>query len=113
MRTKEELLNECPVSMTLQVIDSKWKVFIINILNNHPMRFSEIEKTIKGLSKKVLTDSLRSLEADGIVARTVYAETPVRVEYSLTELGNSMRPILDAMDSWGTNFKMLKAAEME
>jgi DNA-binding HxlR family transcriptional regulator len=70
-----------------------------------PWRFNELQKSLEGISQKVLTDSLRAMESDGIVVRTVYAEVPPRVEYSLSELGESMRPILAAMSDWGTNYK--------
>lgn len=70
-----------------------------------PWRFNELQKSLEGISQKVLTDSLRSMESDGIVIRTVYAEVPPRVEYSLSELGESMRPIISAMETWGTNYK--------
>lgn len=70
-----------------------------------PWRFNELRKDLEGISQKVLADSLRALESDGIVARTVYPEVPPRVEYSLTPLGESMKPILDAMEKWGTEYK--------
>lgn len=104
MITKEEL-PECPVATTVQVIGSKWKLLIIRNLLRRPWRFNELRKNLNGISQKVLTDCLRALEADGIIARTVYPEVPPRVEYSLTELGESMRPILDAMQIWGETYK--------
>ena len=70
-----------------------------------PWRFNELQKNLEGISQKVLTDSLRALESDGIITRTVYAEVPPRVEYALSELGETMRPILDAMEVWGNNYK--------
>lgn len=104
MLTKEEL-PECPVATTVQLIGSKWKLLIIRNLRTRPWRFNELQKDLRGISQKVLTDSLRALEADGLVTRTVYAEVPPRVEYALSELGETMRPILDAMEQWGAGYK--------
>lgn len=106
MLTKEEL-PACPVATTVQLIGSKWKLLIIRNLTSRPWRFNELKKDLEGISQKVLTDSLRSMESDGIVKRTVYPEVPPRVEYSLSELGESMRPIIDAMEQWGTNYKKM------
>lgn len=105
MKTKEELLPECPVATTVQLIGNKWKLLIIRNLLMRPWRFNELQKNLDGISQKVLTDNLRSLEQDGLITRTVYAEVPPRVEYSLSELGWSLKPILDAMQSWGENYK--------
>ena len=104
MLTKEEL-PECPVPTTVQLIGSKWKLLIIRNLRMRPWRFNELKKDLDGISQKVLTDSLRSMEEDGLITRTVYPEVPPRVEYALSELGQSMSPILDAMQQWGTNYK--------
>ena len=104
MLTKEELLA-CPVATTVQMIGSKWKLLIMRNLLQRPWRFTELKKDLEGISQKVLTDSLRSMEADGIVTRTVYPEVPPRVEYALSPLGESMRPIMDAMESWGNAYK--------
>lgn len=104
MLTKEEL-PECDVATTVQIIGNKWKLLIIRNLMQRPWRFNELKKNLEGISQKVLTDSLRSMEADGIITRTVYPEVPPRVEYALSDLGNSMRPILDAMETWGRNYK--------
>lgn len=104
MLTKEEL-PACPVSTTVQMIGSKWKLLIMRNLMQRPWRFNELKKDLDGISQKVLTDSLRSMEADGIITRTVYAEVPPRVEYALSELGESMRPIMNAMEKWGTDYK--------
>ena len=98
MLTKEEL-PECPVATTVQLVGSKWKLLA------RPWRFNELRKDLEGISQKVLTDSLRSLEEDGIVQRKVYPQVPPRVEYSLTPLGESMRPILAAMEQWGSAYK--------
>ena len=104
MKTKDEL-PDCPVATTVQVIGSKWKLLIMRNLLVRPWRFNELQKNLEGISQKVLTDSLRSMEADGIITRTVYPEVPPRVEYALSPLGETMRPILDAMQAWGKAFK--------
>ena len=104
MKTKNES-PECPVATTVSIIGSKWKLLIIRNLLARPWRFNELKKDLEGISQKVLTDSLRSMEEDGIIIRTVYPEVPPRVEYALSELGESMRPILDAMQKWGTEYK--------
>ena len=103
MLTKKEL-PACPVATTVQLIGSKWKLQILRNLLARPWRFNELKKDLAGISQKVLTDSLRSLENDGIVTRTVYPEIPPRVEYSLSELGESMRPIISAMEQWGLGY---------
>ncbi|MFG6330759.1 MAG: helix-turn-helix transcriptional regulator [Lachnospiraceae bacterium] len=107
MKTKAELLPECPVATTVQLIGNKWKLLIIRNLRMRPWRFNELQKNLDGISQKVLTDSLRSMEADGLITRTVYAEVPPRVEYALSELGETMRPILDAMEVWGNSYKSM------
>lgn len=104
MLTKEEL-PACPVATTVGLIGNKWKLLIIRNLLVGTQRFSELKRTIPGISQKVLTDNLRSMEADGIIERKVYAEVPPKVEYSLSPLGNSMRPIIKAMEIWGTEYK--------
>lgn len=104
MLTKEEL-PECPVATTVQLIGSKWKLLILRNLLQRPWRFNELKRSLDGISQKVLTDSLRSMEEDGLITRTVYPEVPPHVEYALSETGEFMRPILMAMQSWGTNYK--------
>lgn len=104
MLTKEEM-PACPVATTVALIGSKWKLLIIRNLLARPWRFNELKKDLEGISQKVLTDSLRSMGADGIITRTVYPEVPPRVEYSLTELGKSLKPILDSMRAWGEAYK--------
>lgn len=104
MRTREEM-PACPVATTVQRIGSKWKLLILRNLLAQPWRFNERKKDLAGISQKVLSDSLRSMEEDGLVARTVYPEVPPRVEYRLTDLGESLRPILDAMQRWGEGYK--------
>ena len=107
MLIKEEL-PACPVATTVQMIGSKWKLLIMRNLLQRPWRFNELKKDLEGISQKVLTDSLRSMEADGIITRTVYPEVPPRVEYAHSDLGESMRPIMDAMEIWGTEYKKSK-----
>ena len=103
---KKEELPACPVATTVQLIGSKWKLLIIRNLLVRPWRLNELRKDLAGISQKVLTDSLRSMEQDGIVIRRVYPEVLPRVEYSLSELGESMRPIIQAMEQWGTDYKV-------
>lgn len=104
MLTKEEM-PACPVATTVALIGSKWKLLIIRNLQVRPWRFNELKKDLEGISQKVLTDSLRSLEDDGLITRTVYPEVPPRVEYALSELGESMRPIIASMEAWGLSYK--------
>ena len=104
MKKKDEL-PACPVATTVQLIGSKWKLLIMRNLLARPWRFNELQKSLEGISQKVLTDSLRSMEADGIITRTVYPEVPPRVEYALSDLGESMRPIIKAMESWESSYK--------
>lgn len=105
MLTKEEL-PECPVATTVRLIGNKWKLLIIrNLVYKGTQRFTDFLKTVPAISKKVLTDNLRALEEDGIVQREVFAEVPPRVEYSLTALGQTLRPLLNAMSDWGSDYK--------
>ena len=104
MLTKEEM-PACPVATTVALIGSKWKLLILRNLMARPWRFNELKKDLNGVSQKVLTDSLRSLEEDGIVTRTVYPEVPPRLEYALSDLGESMRPIIDVMQRWGLEYQ--------
>ena len=106
MLTKDEL-PPCPVATTLMLIGNKWKIFIIQQLMNRPFRFSELRRAIPGISEKVLTDNLRAMEKDGIITRTVFPEVPPRTEYALSELGNTMRPIIESMATWGTGYQQL------
>ena len=104
MKTRDEM-PDCPVATTVQLIGSKWKLLILRNLLTRPWRFNELQRDLGGISQKVLTDSLRSLEADGIIIRTIYPEAPPRVEYALSPLGETMRPILKALEDWGNAFK--------
>ena len=107
MKAKSELPS-CPVATTVGLIGNKWKLFILRNLLACPNRFGELRKTIPGISQKVLTENLRSLESDGIVIRTVFAEVPPRVEYKLSELGETMRPIIKEMEKWGLFYNKSK-----
>lgn len=108
MLTKEEM-PACPVATTVSLIGSKWKLLILRNLRIRPWRFNELKKDLSGISQKVLTDSLRSMEEDGIIVRTIYPEVPPRVEYSLSELGESMRPIIDSMETFGLSYQKKRA----
>lgn len=98
-------LPACPVETTLMLIGNKWKVLILRDLMPGTKRFGELKKSIGSVSQKVLTAQLRDMEQSGLVNRRVYAEVPPRVEYSLTELGQSLKPILEAMGNWGEGYK--------
>ena len=99
-------LPACPVETTLSIIGNKWQVLILRDLNlNGTMRFKELQRSIGKISQKVLTSNLRTMEEAGIIHREVYAEVPPRVEYSLTTLGQTLKPVLDAMWAWGESYK--------
>lgn len=98
-------LPACPVETTMMLISDRWKVLIIRELLGGTKRFGELKKAIGAISQKVLTAHLRSMEAAGLLTRKVYPEVPPRVEYTLTETGYSLRPVLDAMVAWGTAYK--------
>ena len=101
---KEEL-PPCPVEITLMLIRDRWKVLIIRDLMDGTKRFGELKKSVGHVSQKVLTANLRSMEESGLLTRKVYPEVPPRVEYTLTETGYSLKPVLDAMVAWGTEYK--------
>ena len=105
MNEKTKELPACPVETTLTLIGDKWKVLILRDLMPGTKRFGELKKSIDTVSQKVLTAQLRDMEANGLMRREVYAEVPPRVEYSLTEFGQSLKPILDAMWNWGEDYK--------
>ena len=105
MSDKVKELPACPVETTLTLIGDKWKVLILRDLLAGTKRFGELKKSVGDVSQKVLTAQLRDMEESGLVNRKVYAEVPPRVEYSLTELGMSLKPILDAMVLWGEDYK--------
>ena len=104
MFSKEEM-PECPVATAVNLIGNKWKPLIIRDLLNGKQRYKYLQYSIKGISAKVLTENLKQLEVDGLVKREVFAEVPLRVEYSLTELGEQMRPIIKALADWGNEYK--------
>ena len=110
MLTKKEL-PPCPVATTLMLIGNKWKIFIIQQLMDKPFRFSELRRAIPGISEKVLTDNLRALEKDGLITRTVFPEIPPHTEYALSDLGDTMRPIIESMATWGTGYQNLVCAQ--
>ena len=95
----------CPVETTLTLISDKWKVLILRDLMPGTKRFGELKRSIGTVTQKVLTAQLRQMEASGLLTRTVYAEVPPRVEYTLTDLGRSLRPVLDAMEAWGKAYQ--------
>ncbi len=98
-------LPACPVETTLMLISDRWKVLIIGDLMDGTKRFGELKKSIGSISQKVLTSNLRSMEESGLLTRKVYAEVPPRVEYTLTETGYSLKPILDSMVEWGKAYQ--------
>ena len=102
---EKKQLPACPVETTLSLIGDKWKVLILRDLMDGTKRFGELKKSIGSVSQKVLTAQLRDMEENGLVNRTVYAEVPPRVEYSLTEIGHNLKPIIDAMMDWGMDYK--------
>ena len=101
----DKILPACPVETTLMLIGDKWKVLILRDLIDGTKRFGELKKSIGSVSQKVLTQQLRDMEAKGLLIRKVYAEVPPRVDYTLTETGYSLKPILNAMWSWGEDYK--------
>ncbi len=104
MRKKEDL-PECPVATTINLIGSKWKLLILRELISGPKRFNVLKNSLEGISHKVLTESLRSMEHDGLIMRKIYETRPRSVEYSLTELGMKLQPLLSEMESWGNFYK--------
>ena len=108
MLTKDEVLPQCPVATTISLIGNKWKLLIIRNLLVGKARFKDLKNGIDGISQKVLTDNLRSMEEDGLIIRKSYPEIPPRVEYELSEIGNSLRPIIKSMEVWGNEYKKEK-----
>lgn len=106
---ESKTLPACPVETTLTLISDKWKVLIIRDLLPGTKRFGELKKSIGNVSQKVLTSQLRQMEESGLLIRTVFPEVPPRVEYTLTELGQSLKPVLDAMWNWGEEYKAKNA----
>ena len=103
--SNEKPLPDCPVETTLSLISDKWTVVIIRDLLTGTKRFNELMRSVTGITQKVLTSHLRNMEANGLLVRKVYPEIPPKVEYTLTETGYSLKPILDAMYTWGENYK--------
>lgn len=97
----------CPVEITLSLLGNKWKVLILKELLDGMKRFGVLSRAISGISQKMLTQQLRQMEKDGIINRKVYPEVPPRVEYSLTDIGKSLKPVLNAMHKWGSRYKDL------
>ncbi|MDD9781274.1 MarR family transcriptional regulator [Priestia megaterium] len=106
MDNKKEL-PLCPVATTVGLIGNKWKLLILRELLSGTKRFGELRNGIEGISQKVLTQNLRSMEEDGIIERKVYAEVPPRVEYFLSDLGNTLRPIINVMEEWGLGYQSI------
>ena len=104
-------LPACPVETTLTLIGNKWKVLILRDLMGGTKRFGELKKSVGNVTQKVLTTQLRDMEEQGLVRRRVYAEVPPRVEYSLTDLGKSLKPVLDAMWAWGAGYQKQNRAK--
>ena len=100
-------LPACPVEVTLLLLSNKWTILILRDLLTGTKRFGELKKSLSGVSQKVLTANLRSLEEKGIIEREVFPEVPPRVEYTLTELGKTLEPIIDSMHSWGEFYKSI------
>ncbi|HIV42256.1 MAG TPA: helix-turn-helix transcriptional regulator [Candidatus Mediterraneibacter guildfordensis] len=111
--TEKKTLPACPVETTLTLIGDKWKVLIVRDLLPGAKRFGELKKSVGNVSQKVLTAQLRDMERDGLVSRKVYPEVPPKVEYSLTELGMSLKPILDALWNWGEDYKSKVSSDEE
>lgn len=101
--------KSCPVTATMQVLGGKWKAILINaIYHTSPARFGELKRSVKGITQSMLTQQLRELEEDGIISRKIYAEIPPKVEYTITEFGITLGPIIQSMANWGEEFRMIK-----
>ncbi len=104
--------KSCPVTATMKVLGGKWKAILINaIYHTSPARFGELRRSVKGITQSMLTSQLRELEEDGIISRKIYAEIPPRVEYTLTEFGLTLSPIMQSMAKWGYEYRMKKQKE--
>lgn len=114
LNNQRKPLPACPVETTLALLSNKWKVLILRDLQRFgTMRFGALKRSVGDVSQKVLTANLRGMEADGLVSQKVYPEVPPRVEYSLTELGKSLKPVMDAMWRWGDQYQKRMAGELE
>jgi len=101
--------ESCPVTATMQVLGGKWKAILINaIYHTSPARFGELKRSVKGITQSMLTQQLRELEEDGLISRKIYAEIPPRVEYTLTDFGLTLSPIMQSMANWGKEYRMKK-----
>lgn len=101
--------ESCPVTATMQVLGGKWKAILINaIYHTSPARFGELKRSVKGITQSMLTQQLRELEDDGLISRKIYAEIPPRVEYTLTEFGLTLSPIMQSMAKWGEEYRINK-----
>jgi hypothetical protein len=107
-----EKLPDCPVEIFLMFIGNKWSALILRDLMDGPQRFSQLQRSIGGITQKVLTTNLRQMEERGILTRTVYPEVPPRVEYELTEIGYSLQDVLNALSAWGVKYRTSKARTM-
>ncbi|OCG23025.1 MarR family transcriptional regulator [Gilliamella sp. wkB108] len=101
-----KILPRCPVETTLMLMGDKWKVLIVRDLLTGTKRFGELKRSLEGISQKVLTQHLRAMEKNGLISRKIYAEVPPKVEYTLTELGESLKQVHDAMLKWGETYKL-------
>ena len=106
MKAKKDL-PECPVATTVGLIGNKWKLLILRDILAGPKRFGELLKSLDGINPKVLTENLKQMEADGLLIRTAFEEAPPKVEYRLSELGETMRPIIGQMEQWGLSYKVM------
>ncbi|AGN26090.1 winged helix-turn-helix transcriptional regulator [Candidatus Methanomassiliicoccus intestinalis] len=106
-------LPQCPVEITLSLISNRWKVLILRDLMDGAKRFGELRKSLGNITQKVLTSNLREMEEDHLIIRTVYAEVPPRVDYQLTDLGYSLKPILESMKNWGSRYRDSAEEEVE
>jgi DNA-binding HxlR family transcriptional regulator len=109
-KISHESLTSCPVTATMELIGGKWKILILHLINNDINRFGKMNMMLKDISKQMLTTQLRELENDGLIERFIYAEIPPRVEYSLSERGRSLMPIIEMMKDWG-NENLIKPTE--
>lgn len=110
MEKEKNIFEGCPVETAMTLIGNKWKIFVLRELLTGTKRFSELRRSITSISQKVLTQNLRSMEKDGLITREVFAEVPPRVEYRLSDLGDTLRPVIDVLWDWGTRYRELMAA---
>jgi Predicted transcriptional regulators len=107
MGKEKIIVSECPVETAMVLIGNKWKIFVLRELLDGTKRFNELQRSITGISQKVLTQNLRAMEKDGLVNRQVFAEVPPRVEYRLSELGDTLRPVISVLGTWGIQYQEL------